>query len=353
MQREHAESPHSEPYLCACNALSSSHLGLSVPAHFLHIEKLVAQFGTEAVFLAFSDALDATPLSDERRMCVLVGLQFVAINVCAERVPQYAEKIQALISPLRTATSIEAFSMEVVAAVDSNRADLAVAALLKNFAWLRTHRVQNCARLNLAAAYACLQFGRFELALQFSYLSYSNACEEEDEHSISLSGFFLLNANRIVTGSSSSLSTLYQHEVSKLEAGRFDLGLHINFMLPVYAAADELAAANPDLPRVERLLGFSAELGGTVDRSCWSEWEATNGCLQLQRGHDVNAIASLERSELSHARTNASMEPLRKSLRNGLGLRAEKQRLLWTVAPENNWRALQHCVDFQFAQTEH
>ncbi len=318
----------------------------------LLLEKLMVQFGAQPVLTACDSALEHITLSVPRRMCILIALQYVSVNSSPGRAPQYAERVKHLVSPVYLSASINAFSINVIAAIHSNRADIAVKVLLDGFDWLRSNSTQQGGQLNVAAAFACTQFGRAELALQFSFFGYSNAYNSEDEPAIDLAKFHLLSASRISAGSLPSLGSMFSQETSRVEAGQLDLGQLINFHLPVYTASYELSSDVPDLKRVESLLAFAKELDGAIDSNCRGTWELGNALLQLHRGKTSLAREGLERAELFQTRINASLEPLRKELRKGLGLRPGFSGIQWTPASENAWKALQQCADLQSTSAE-
>lgn len=328
--------------------LSKHPQGLSMHYHFLTIEKLAAQFGAETVFQAFDRAFATMPVAPDTHMCVLAGLQLVAINSQSIRALDYGLQLKEMISPDRLSISIEAFAMEVLASASTNRADKAVHTLLAHFNWLRSKGECRAGNLNLAAAYTCHQFGRYELGLQFAYLGCSDATVRDDEHIISLSKFFVLSASRLVSGHSANLYSMHSQEIGKLQDGHLDLGMQVNFLWPVNTASLELSAQKPDLAQVEYLLALAKELGQSVDRSCWAAWETTNGCLQMLLGNRSKAFDMLERSMTQQVRTDASFNTLRHKLRKGLGIRYNYHELNWQPASEQAWSKLQACADFQF-----
>lgn len=331
----------------ACSILTSSRLALSVTEHHLRIENLVIEHGIEPVLASFDQAFMSTNITTARRMCALIALQYIAIVFGSDREPCYREQISPLISCDRLALSSSAFSAGVVGHVYANRADLSVKWLLEKFAWLKKHNVHDAGPLNISAAYVCKEFGKFDLALQFSYLAYSNAFHSGTEAFIQLANYFLLNTHRLTFNRSMNLQGMFDQKVSKLEAGQFDLGLHINYMLPVYAASQEVITAKPDLQRADRMLALADELGNFVDGNCQSSWAAAKGVLALHRGRVAQATEYLHQSETCQERADATIEPLRQKLRLGLGLREISPIKGWTPASGRAWRMLQTCAETQ------
>ncbi len=341
------DEPQPRVYLGALEVLLSSQLGTSTSAHRLAVEKLVIQFGIEPVLAALDHALATTCISDERRMCVLAALQFVTVVYGSNQVAQYTSQLQPLISPERLDLSVEAFAVGVFSSVHANRADLAIESLVRHFGWLKFHGIRNPGLLNISAAYACEQFGRYDLALQFSFLGYTNAFHSEDEFAINLANFFVLSSSRLATGNSVRLHSMFDNSIDKLETGRLDLGVHTNYLLPVYAASHEVSASNPDFKRIENLLALATEINHGVDDNCLLTWEVVRGCLQMQKGRYSEAIEILEYSDARQVRVDAAVEPLRQMLRRGLGLKSAPKALLWTPATERAWRDLQRFADTQ------
>lgn len=235
--------------------LASDRRGHSVSATILHIEKLVIHYGVTPVLNAFDRGLTKVVMADQQRMCVLVALKYIAMVRGSHQVEHYRSQLQSLISSDRLFLSLEAFSMEVMHLTYAGRADLAVDSLVRSFEWLGTHQMQDSGALNIAAAYVCKQFGQFEQALHFSYLGYSVAICAEDEFAINWASYFVLNSNRLACGDI-NLKPLFDNEISKLKSAQLDLGLHANFLLPVYAANHELLNATPVFTPRRRLARF-------------------------------------------------------------------------------------------------
>lgn len=344
---EQLEESQPRVYLAVLDVLLSSRLGASAPAHRLSVEKLVIQYGVHPVVAAFDYALAVTRVADDKRMCVLIALQFVTVVYGCPRIADYTVRLQPLISPERLELAIESFSMGVLSSVHANRADLAVEALVGHFEWLKKHGCHDAGPLNISAAYTCEQFGRYDLALQFSFLGYTGAFHAEDETTINLANFFVLSTSRLATGNTVSLRSMYDNAIEKLETGRLDLGVHLNFLLPVYAASHEVLSSSPDFNRVENLLSLASEINNGVDDNCRLTWEVVQGCQQLKKGHRTRAIESLEHSEACQVRVDGAVEPLRQLLRSELRLRTAPKSLLWTPASTCAWKDLQRCADYQ------
>ncbi len=334
-------------FLAARDVLTSSQLALSVSENLFRIESLVLQYGIDPVLDAFDRALCGGDITTPRRMCVLIALQYTAMLFGSPREILYRDKIQALISTDRLDLSICAFSTGVVGYVYNNRADQAVEWLVDKFEWLRANRVCRAASLNIAGAYVCKEFGQFDLALQFSYLAYADAFHAEDELSIMLANYFVLNTHRLSTGNSNNLQGMFDQEVRKLQSGQINLGVHSNYLLPVYAASQEVETAKPNIQRVERMLSLASELGDSVDGNCRASWAAAKGFLELHRGNNVQAKNYLHQSEALQQRADATLEPLRQKLRLGLGMRAAPPVLSWTPASSQAWRELHRCASLQ------
>lgn len=344
---EQTQVEHPRVYFNTHEILLSKPLGLSVSAHILRIEKLVVLHGVDSVLASVELAMRSVTLSKEREMCLLAALQYIASVYQSDRELQYTHQLQNLFSTKRLSLTVEAFSMSVVKFVYAGRADLAVEQLIKHFRWLRAHRVQDAAGLNIAAAYVCNKFGQFDLAVQFSYLGYSSAFHAGDEFSISYANFFVLSANHLSGCSSVSLQSMYNKEIVKLEAGQLDLGVHANYLLPVYAASQEVTSASPDLSRAAYLLELATDLENATDGNCRAAWAAVNGFLQLCQGHDRTATALLKNSEQWQERAEATIDPLRNLLQKGLGLQTSSPNLTWKPATARAWQELRYCADHQ------
>lgn len=328
------------------NRLTLNTFNFSVPAHMLHLEKLVAQYGATPVLDALDDTLCSAPITEQQRMCMLIASKYTAMVHVTSRVEHYSSKLEDLISQDRLTLSLEAFSMEVMSLTYTGRADQAVNTLLQSFEWLSRHDAQDTGALNNAAAYVCKQFGHFELALHFSYLGYAAAITTEDEFAISWARYYLLNLNRLVYGGI-NLKPLFDQELCKLKSGELDLGLHANFLLPVYAASHELRTPAPDLARAEQLLDFAAECGTGVDHNLWASWSASRGYLDLRLGRLQKARSMLQQAEQSQDRVDATVDSMKHVLRRGLKMQSAATKLHWTPATARAWAQLQSCADRQ------
>ncbi len=334
-------------YFHTFDILHSKPLGTAVPAHILRIEKLVMQFNVDPVLTSFNLAMKSVPLSKEREMCLLASLQYIAAHHRSGSQHQYSNKLSSLFSTDRLNLTVVAFLMSVAQFVYASREDLAVEYLIKHFSWLRVNCVEDAACLNIAAAYVCNKFGRFELALQFSYLGYSSAFRREEEFLISYASYFMLTSNQLSGSSSVSLQSMYDKKIDKLEAGNLDLGVHINYLLPVYAASQEVTSSNPDFSRVRYLLGLAADLENATDGNCQAAWAVVNGFSHLRLGRNNKATEQLKNSEQLQERAEATIDPLRKLLQQGLGLQISPPDLTCRPATARAWQSLKYCAEYQ------
>lgn len=336
-------------YFDTQETLMSPSLGMSVSAHFLRVEQLVNLHGIETVLDSFDLVLKSVFLTKDRQMCVLVALQYIAVIYGSVREHHYEQQLCTLRSTKRLEQTTESFSMRVMKYVYAGEAGLAVDSLISSFKWLRQQRVHDPSRLNIAAAYVCKEFGQFDLALQFSYLGYTSAFHDGEEYSINLASYFVLNTNRLTSPNSTALQSLFQKEVKKLESGQLDLGAHLNYLLPVYAASQELELDTPDLSRAEYLLSLANETDLVADGNSRSSWATAKGFLELHRGRISSAVRQLHHSELFQTRADATVEPLRQKLRLGLGLRTSTPALSWTPVSARAWTELASFAALQTA----
>lgn len=267
--------------------LSNAALGESAETYgefLVRLDAIFSEYGHELVFETVEVALQLMELSTVKRISTLIVLLRMAALTESQRVENIRERLFQLVDVKHTAISIEAHCADINRHIWSDRADLAVGALLEHFAWLELNNIAVPSTVYLEAAFTCNRFEEHLLAADFSYLAYSYAMETEDNYALDRACFFVLNSNRLANTGGEHLGAGYERQILKLEAGHSDAFLVNQFLMPIFASYVELAKDYPDMLRVNNFLGLAQEIGYSNIGYCRKAWLVATGLQALHLG---------------------------------------------------------------------
>ena len=331
--------------------VSDQRVGFCDAAFRLRTESLVSEHGCELVLDHFETALQSVPISPERLQLILSTLLQLAAIYKSSRAPTYRIELLNMVSNERIDASITAFSADVQYHVLLGRADLAISALLTYFNWMKTEKVNDAGNLYIVAAYACNCFGQHDLASQYSYLEYNRAQKSGSEYAVGRANFFVLNSNRLSFGKQISLQFDYDAELRKLESGSLQLVRSNQFLLPLFAASEELAQHSPDVKRAKRLVDSAREIGDMSDSYVECVWFAVTGYMSLVQGDKAAARNALDKAECLTSNVDTSLELMLNDLSTGLGLPPKSRTSHVIPASNSAWQALRcHAAHFWQSQ---
>lgn len=267
--------------------LSSAVLGESAETYgefLLRLDAIFSEYGHELVFETVEVALQLMELSTVKRISTLIVLLRIAALTESHRVESIRERLFQQVDAKHTAISIEAHCADINRHIWSDRADLAVGALLEHFAWLKLNNITVPSNVYLEAAFTCNRFQQHVLATDFSYLAYNHAMEAEDNYALDRACFFVLNSNRLANTGGEHLGAGYGRQILKLEAGHSDAFLINQFLMPIFASYVELAKDCPDMLRVNNFLGLAQEIGYSNIGYCRKAWLVAAGLQALHQG---------------------------------------------------------------------
>ncbi|MGB0865384.1 MAG: hypothetical protein ACPGSC_02685 [Granulosicoccaceae bacterium] len=313
---------------------------------FLRFDAIVFEYGYRPVFSAVDGFLQIKNISKAKLISTLIARLRLAVINSADDIESVRESLFSVLSDEHLALTIEAYCADVNRHIWSDRADLAVGALVQHLDWLRSQNVEVSSNMLIEAAFTCNRFEQHFLAAEFSYLAYNQAIESGDDFAIDRASFFVLNSNRLAGTGGRYLKEGYARQNLKLETGRSSAFRFNQFLTPVFAAFTEFSESKPDLGEIDKLLGLAADIGHPDAAYCRKAWMIARGLQYFHRGDVRAARESYEELWCSTSREDRAIDKMAELLARRLQLaRVYQPQKAIVPASAEQWRLLSRHVE--------